>query len=95
VVRFHVTPVLTAARGAGQLREGFPFETAPRDLIGDRDGINCAGTRVSDAVLEHLACLSNVMHLNLTRTQVSADGVAGLHNALPKWEVEWDSNPKK
>jgi len=39
VVHFNVTASPTAAWVAGQLREAFPFETVPRYLIRDRDGI--------------------------------------------------------
>lgn len=37
VVHFHVTTAPTAAWVSRQLREAFPFETAPRYLIRDRD----------------------------------------------------------
>jgi transposase InsO family protein len=39
VVHFNVTTAPTAAWVAQQLRQAFPFETAPRYLIRDRDGI--------------------------------------------------------
>jgi putative transposase len=39
VVHFHVTTAPTAAWVSRQLREAFPFETAPRYLIRDRDGV--------------------------------------------------------
>ncbi len=39
VVHFHVTTTPTAAWVSQQLRQAFPFETAPRYLIRDRDGI--------------------------------------------------------
>jgi putative transposase len=39
VVHFHVTTAPTAAWVSRQLREAFPFETAPRYLIRDRDSI--------------------------------------------------------
>lgn len=39
VVHFNLTDSPTAAWTAQQLREAFPFETAPRYLIRDRDGI--------------------------------------------------------
>jgi putative transposase len=39
VVHFNVTTAPTAQWVAQQLREAFPFETAPRYLIRDRDGI--------------------------------------------------------
>jgi transposase InsO family protein len=39
VVHFHVTTTPTAAWVSRQLRQAFPFETAPRYLIRDRDAI--------------------------------------------------------
>jgi putative transposase len=39
VIHFHVTASPTAAWVSQQLRQAFPFETAPRYLIRDRDGI--------------------------------------------------------
>jgi putative transposase len=45
VVHFHVTTTPTAAWVSRQLREAFPFETAPRYLIRDRDGIYGAEVR--------------------------------------------------
>jgi putative transposase len=39
VVHFNVTSAATAAWVAHQLRQAYPFETAPRYLIHDRDGI--------------------------------------------------------
>jgi hypothetical protein len=39
VVHVNITTAPTAARVAQQLRQAFPFETAPRYLIRDRDGI--------------------------------------------------------
>ena len=39
VVHFHVTTTPTAEWVSQQLRQAFPFETAPRYLIRDRDGI--------------------------------------------------------
>jgi len=39
VVHFHVTTTPTAAWVCKQLRQAFPFETAPRYLIRDRDSI--------------------------------------------------------
>jgi hypothetical protein len=39
VVHFHVTTAPTAAWVSRQLRQAFPFETAPRYLIRDRDAI--------------------------------------------------------
>jgi putative transposase len=45
VVHFHVTTTPTAAWVSRQLRHAFPFETAPRYLIRDRDGIYGAEVR--------------------------------------------------
>src|SRR5262249_10310036 len=45
VVHFHVTTTPTAAWVSKQLRQAFPFETAPRYLIRDRDGIYGAEVR--------------------------------------------------
>jgi putative transposase len=45
VVHFHVTTTPTAAWVSRQLRETFPFETAPRYLIRDRDAIYGAEVR--------------------------------------------------
>jgi putative transposase len=42
-VHFHVTTTPTAAWVSRQLRHAFPFETTPRYLIRDRDGIYGAG----------------------------------------------------
>jgi hypothetical protein len=47
-----------------------------------------AGCTFSDAGLKHLAGLSNLTQLDLTGTQVTADGVAGLQKALPKCKIE-------
>jgi transposase InsO family protein len=45
VAHFHVTTTTTAAWVSKQLREAFPFETAPRYLIRDRDAIYGAEVR--------------------------------------------------
>jgi hypothetical protein len=42
---------------------------------------------VSDAGLKHLAGLGSLKELDLTGTQVTADGVAALHKALPKCKI--------
>jgi len=47
VVRCSVTTSPTAAWVAQQLRETFPFESAPRFLIFDRDAISSAGLRAT------------------------------------------------
>jgi hypothetical protein len=52
--------------------------------------LSLAGCPFSDAGLKHLAGLSNVKHLDLTGTQVIADGVAALQKALPKCQILWD-----
>jgi hypothetical protein len=42
---------------------------------------------VSDAGLKDLAGLSNLEQLNVTGTQVTADGIAALQKALPKCKI--------
>lgn len=54
VVHCNVTRVPTAAWVARQLREAFSFETAPRYLIRDRDGIYGAEVR---------RCLESLIHV--------------------------------
>jgi hypothetical protein len=56
--------------------------------------LNLYGTRVSDAGLKHLAGLSSLKELDLTGTQVTADGVAALHKALPNCKTVSGPVPK-
>jgi serine/threonine protein kinase/Leucine-rich repeat (LRR) protein len=49
--------------------------------------LSLAGCTFGDAGLKHLAGLNNLTQLDVTDTQVTADGVAGLQNALPKCKI--------
>ncbi|HEY7314984.1 MAG TPA: protein kinase [Gemmataceae bacterium] len=57
--------------------------------------LSLAGCTFGDAGLKHLAGLRNLMQLDLTGTQVTADGVAGLQQALPKCQVVWVSPDRR
>jgi hypothetical protein len=48
---------------------------------------------ISDSGLKHLYSLGNLRSLNLQGTQVTAEGVAKLQEALPDCEIFWDGNP--
>ena len=46
---------------------------------------------ISDAGLKHLHGLNRLRRLGLTRTHVTAAGVAELQKALPNCEIVWDA----
>jgi len=55
--------------------------------------LDLKGTRATDAGLKHLAGLGKLKELDLTGTQVTADGVGRLQKALPKCKIY--SGPRK
>jgi Leucine-rich repeat (LRR) protein len=52
--------------------------------------LDLSGTGVTDEGLEHLASLKGLEDLDLFATNVTADGVASLRQALPECSVSWD-----
>src|SRR6266704_2797830 len=58
LVHFNVTAHPTAEWTARQILEAFPFETAPKYLLRDRDGIYGAEFREQDAVMNITEVLS-------------------------------------
>ena len=47
-------------------------------------------TKIGDAGLKHLAGMTNLEHLGLAGTQVTAEGVADLQKALPNCKISWN-----
>ena len=50
-------------------------------------GVDLSYTKVTDAGLEHLKGLTNLLSLNLKRTKVTDTGVKKLQHALPRCEI--------
>ncbi len=53
------------------------------------DRLDLAETGITNAGLRHLTGLTSLKHLNLTDTNVTAEGVEILKKALPSVEIEW------
>jgi hypothetical protein len=51
-------------------------------------------TKISDAGLEHLAALAGLKSIKVSRSNVTAEGLARLQTAIPGCKIDWKPTVK-